>query len=383
MGKVLEKKNKNKMNGMVRRDNRPYVERYLPYVRTAVRAARQIQRGYQYGQRVSSALNKAARYFKYNSSPPNSPRSAPKKARTNNNSRYTAKYSHNRSGGRGRTSRPSVRRSANRYGKRKMSKRTSRKSRKNVKPHEGVVMRNETIQKVTDLNCHYIGHANFAPNQALELIGRAIAKTFWAKEGLIVENDATQGPAFANVWRFTYYATPTSTTVTQVDSATNAANDTFAVCFARLIILMRSLMAASDNKIKWQSLSWLSIPSASDYRFKHTCNMVTSFISGNILSTIAIQNSTANALGGTTTDVNNANPLHVHKYHGKGNGTELIIRTNSFVGPPVYTSFIADPDRGNIAVTADQVDGNHLKEPPKPHVFAHTKGGKYNDNLNQ
>jgi len=237
-------------------------------------------------------------------------------------------------------------------------------------------MRNETIQKVTDINCHYIGHANFPPNQALELIGRAIAKAFWSKEGLIVESDATEGPAFANIWRFAYYATPTSTTLTQIDSVTMLANDTFATSFARLIILMRTLMAAADNKIKWQSLSWLSVPTLSDYRFKHTCNMVTSFISGNILSTIAIQNSTANALGGTTTDVNNANPLHVHKYHGKGNGTEMVVRTNSFVGPPVFTSFIADPDRGNIAVTSDQVVGNHLNEPPKPHVFAHTKGGK-------
>jgi len=261
----------------------------------------------------------------------------------------------------------------------KRSRTKSRKyKRKSVGMTNGVVGRQETIQKVQDLNAVYIGHTDLPPNQALEFIGNAIVKQFWAKEGILVESGSTLGPSVPNLWRFTYFATPTATTPSAVDSGTNVANASFSTAFANLIITMRTLMDSSDNLIKWQTLSWLSTPTSSDYRFKHDANMVQSKINGSIRSMLTMQNSTPNASDTNSTDVNNANPLAVTKYYGSGTGTEMVVRAPALVGPPAYTSFIADPNRGNIAVVAKQQTGGHLDEPPSAKLFAGCKsGGKF------
>jgi len=253
-------------------------------------------------------------------------------------------------------------------------KRKYRKA-KRVNMNNGVVGRIETVQKVQDLNAVYVGHSSFPINQVIEYVSRAIVKTFWAKEGILVESDSTVGPSVPSLFRFVYYATPVATTPTTFDSATMLANATFGTAFGNLCQAMRVVMDASENLFKWQTLTFLSTPTMSDYRFKHDANMVQTKIVGSIRSMLTMQNSTPNAADGSATDVNNANPLHVHKYHGSGNGTEMVVRTTTIVGPPVYTSFFCNIDRGNIAVVAKQTNGLHLDEPPSSKFFAGCKGG--------
>jgi len=265
--------------------------------------------------------------------------------------------------------------------KRNFRKKKFKKSKKPPSMTNGVVGRIETIQKVQDLNAVYVGHTNFPVNQVLEYVARAITKSFWAKEGILVENDLTVGPSVPHVWRVIYFESPVDTTPNVIDSIPMVANSTFGTNFGNLAILLRALMDSADNLYKWQTLTWLSTPTGSDYRFKHDANMVQTKIIGNIRSLMTMQNSTPNASGGVDgnlIDVNNANPLHVIKYHGSGNGTEMVVRTNTIAGPPVYTSFIADPTRGNIAVVAKQTAGLHLDEPPSAKFFAGCKtGGKF------
>jgi len=259
--------------------------------------------------------------------------------------------------------------------KRSYRKKKFRKSKRPPTLTNGIVGRIETIQKVQDLNAVYIGHTNFPVNQVLEYVARAITKAFWAKEGILVENDLTVGPSVPHVWRFIYFDSPVDTTPNVIDSIAMVANTTFGTAFGNLAIAMRTLMDSADNLFKWQTLTWLSTPTSSDYRFKHDANMVQTKIMGTVRSLMTMQNSTPNASDTNETDVNNANPLQCTKYHGSGNGTEMVVRTSTIAGPPVYTSFIADPSRGNIAVVAKQAIGLHLDEPPTPRFFAGCKGG--------
>lgn len=320
----------------------------------------------------------ASGYFNSLPSPPYQPkRSAPTLYATNNKSRRVngpvgaANY-------RGRSGASKIVGGRKRRAYKKSSKKRFRKYKKAPSMTNGVVGRAETIQKVQDLNAVYIGHTNFPVNQVLEYVARAITKAFWAKEGILVENDLTVGPSVPHVWRVTYYESPVDTTANIIDAGPLVANTTFGSCFGNLATLFRALMDSADNLYKWQTLTWLSTPTGSDYRFKHDANMVQTKIMGSIRSLMTMQNSTPNASGGVDgnlIDVNNANPLHVTKYHGSGNGTEMVVRTTTIAGPPAYTSFIADPSRGNIAVVAKQTVGLHLDEPPTAKFFAGCKGG--------
>ena len=238
-----------------------------------------------------------------------------------------------------------------------------------IKPNEGVSVRTEAIQKVRDLQAVYIGHVTFPANQIEFMVARSIVKAFWAKEGIIVENGLSLGPTSETVYRIYYYASPTALTLTVGSTASIDPSATFDEHVLQFRILQKALMTTSDNLYKWQRIKF------SGTNFQHECNMVTSMLTGNCHSTIAFQNATANALGETGTDVNNANPVTITRYHGNGSGTEMIVRGAAIAGPPTYTSFIGDVNDGHISVVADSVANNQLDEPPPAKLFHHCKAG--------
>lgn len=350
-------------------------------IANAVRFARGVYRGYRAVSPYISAARSA--YSALNS--PVSPTVPSSSSRSRNNKRQRSpgpvlsvkrpKFYPTGSGNRW----PGVWKGSHGHGRVVGSRKTKYNRPKRLKRSEKVNMTNgitgrvEVNQQVTDLDAVYVGHTTFPMNSVIEFVGRAVAKAFWAKEGIIVEDLATLGPSVPYIWRITYYASPTATTASTIDSALAVANESFGTASARMVILMRTAIDSFDNLWKWQKIAMVSTPTLSDYRFKHEANPMTSYIHGQLVSSLSMQNATPNAVGGSSTDVNNANPLDCKKYYGNGNGTEMVVRTASLVGPPVYTSFLGDVNNGQIAVVAQSVAASHLDEPPTAKFFHHCK----------
>lgn len=347
----------------------------------AVRVARGVYRGY----RAAAPYISAARSAYSSLSSPVTPTVRASSGRSYNNKRHRnaasvlsvkrRKYYPTGSGSRW----PGVWKGSHGHGKVIGSRKSKHNRPKRLKRSEKVNMKNgitgrvEINQQVTDLDAVYVGHTTFPINAIIEFVGRALAKAFWAKEGIIVEDLASAGPSVPYIWRITYYASPTATTASTLDSAATVANENFGVASSRFVGLLRTAIDSADNLWKWQKIAMVSSPTASDYRFKHEANPMTSYIHGQLVSSLAMQNATPNAVGGSSTDVNNANPLDCKKYYGNGNGTEMVVRSPSLVGPPVYTSFLGDVNNGQIAVVAQSVAAAHLDEPPPAKFFHHCK----------
>jgi len=262
--------------------------------------------------------------------------------------------------------------------KRKFRGKRKRKLRgtKSLRVNQGQMNRNEVTQKVTDVQCVYIGHTNFAPATLVNAVARSIVKEFWTKEGFVPETDASIGPTFASQYIINAYPTPQSLVSVPTISSTVILGSTFLVHAISVAALLNTVISAADKRYKFMNMQWKSVETI-DYRFNHQCNMLKSMLTLNLHSQISFQNSTANASGAGETDVNNANPLQVSHYYGNGNGTEMVVRGEMIAGPPTYTAFIGDANNGNIAVAAKQQGSNStLSEPPNAKYFHNTKGGK-------
>lgn len=365
-------------NGMVRRNSRAVVAgsvrsgAVVGGYRVGRQALNFLARNARWGSGRSGPAT-ASRYFPYMPSPPYQyKRSAPSLFSPY---KKVAKIAGNgiRKGG-GKSNSKVI------YKKKKYTKRVikrkwrKKKNRVTVNMTNGITARNETIQKVEDLQCVYVGHATYASDQIIQFVSRAIVKAMWAKEGIVVENDQTGGPAFASAYRISYYPTPTALVSTTIASAAIAVSANFGQHVNALVALIFTLTEAADNQFKFQTFSWESTPTLSDYRFKHSCNMIQSKLYINVRSMLSFQNTTANALNTNATDVNNNNPVTITKYYGKGNGSEFVVRPE-MGAVPAYTSFICDPARGSIAVPARVAPGLHLDEPPSSKLFQYAKGG--------
>jgi len=356
---------------------------YIPYVKKAVAMYGQAKQGYRVGERIYRNGIKAYNYV----------RSKQAVGRNRTRRVVMAPYRNafpnsNNRGGRGSTS--VYNRGGNGGGRgrsRKIKSKTRRVVRKRRKGKKKLVVSNrqgvhtcvETIQKVQDINALYVGHTNYPQATILDVVARAITKEMWTKEGLVPFTDDSLGPGVTTSYTMTYYTSPTDTALDALSSIILPSSSTFATHWVEVAILLKNLITLGDIRIKWQQFRWESTPGATAYVFKHQCNAATSYLTFDHISEFAVQNSTPNATGGVTganTDVNNANPLTVTKYFGKGNGTEMVVRSPALVGPPVYTSFVGSPGSGQIAVLASQVVGRHLEEPPDAKVFTGTKMAK-------
>jgi len=244
----------------------------------------------------------------------------------------------------------------------------------------GIESRIESIQKVKDLQAVYVGHSTFAAEYVLIQLCRAIVKAFWAKEGLNVIDDTTVGPNQINQFSIDYYSTLTATAPAAYISANIASNATFLQAVLDLQVIMRLAIANYDKRQQFRTLTWFSsdLTTANAYKFRHQCNMNTTKLSGYMRSMLTFQNATPNATGNTpegepernNTDVNNANPIHIKKYVGSGNGTFWRNRTNT---TSTYQSFIGNNSVGAISVIASEAVGKVLDEPPSSKYFMHAK----------
>jgi len=263
------------------------------------------------------------------------------------------------------------------------SKYRRRKTSKKVKPVNminGIESRVESIQKVRDLQAVYVGHSTFASEYVLFNICRAIVKAFWTKEGLNVIDDTTVGPNQVNQFSIDYYSTLSATTPLAYVSANIPSNASFQQACLDLQVIMRLAIDGYDKRQQFRTLTWYSsdLTTANAYKFRHQCNMNTTKLSGYMRSMLTFQNATANATGNTVegapdrnnTDVNNANPIHIKKYVGNGNGTFWRNRTNT---TSTYQSFIGNNSVGAISVVASEATGKVLDEPPSSKYFMHAK----------
>ena len=248
---------------------------------------------------------------------------------------------------------------------------SSKRSGKRLPANVGVMRSMESIGKVQDAQCAYIGHSTVALNNIIQGVARSVVKAFWKKEGITVESNDTTGPALANQFSITYYSTPTSITTSFLASATILSGANFTTAQQQVAILIYNIALAADRKYEFTQMQWISIAAG----FKHSAHMNSIRITGTMTSTLTFQNTTANATGTDTTDVNNANPVSVHQYSGVGNGTSFMVRQDSAVAG-TFKSFIADYFYGVISVAAAEVTDNFLNEPPPSKLFAHATKGK-------
>jgi len=323
---------------------------------------------------VAGARSVGRAYNAYNTPPPTYRRTPPK--------RKTAVRSRGGGGGKISSGGGVAPISWQPHKKRKLKRKSRGKGKrqrrgvKGLRINQGQMNRTEVTQKVSDIQCVYIGHTNFAPASLVIAVARAVVKEFWTKEGFVPENESSVGPSFASQYIINVYANPQSLTPVSVVSTTVVVNSIFQAHVVIVAALLNVTLAGADKRNKFTTMVWKSVENT-DYRFYHQCNMIKSMLTFNLHSQMSFQNSTANASGAGETDVNNANPLQICHYYGNGNGTEMVVRGDMVAGPPVYTAFIGDATNGNIAVAAKQQAGsNVLGEPPSAKLFHKTKSGR-------
>jgi len=362
---------------------------YQRYVRAGTQLYGTGKLAYNVGQRAAQGVYNAyrgAKYLKKTFSNNPSPPGSPKRRYTGGKRRSTAQMGLAskvqrlgsfvpRPGRRGVGPSGSSRILKSKYKKRKRSKKG-----KLVNMINGIESRVESIQKVRDLQAVYVGHSTFASEYVLFNICRAIVKAFWAKEGLNVIDDTTVGPNQINQFSIDYYNTLSAQTPLAYVSANIASNATFAQAVLDLQVIMRLAIDGYDKRQQFRTLTWYSsdLTTSNAYKFRHQCNMNTTKLSGYMRSMLTFQNATANATGNTVegapdrnnTDVNNANPIHIKKYVGNGNGTFWRNRTNT---TSTYQSFIGNNSVGAISVVAAEATGKVLDEPPSSKYFMHAK----------
>lgn len=365
---------------------------YQRYVRAGTQLYGTGKLAYNVGRRAAQGVYNAYRGAKYlkktfanNPSPPGTPnlrytgikRRSPAQmglaSKVQKVGSFVARY-RRRSGGR---SGPS---GSSRILKSKYKRRKRGKKGKLVNMINGIESRVESIQKVKDLQAVYVGHSTYASEYVLFQLCRAIVKSFWAKEGLNVIDDSTVGPNQINQFSIDYYSTLTATLPAAYVTANIVSNATFLQAVLDLQTIMRLAIVNYDKRQQFRTLTWYSsdLTTGNAYKFRHQCNMNTTKVSGYMRSMMTFQNATPNATGNTpegeaernNTDVNNANPIHIKKYVGSGNGTFWRNRTNT---SSTYQSFIGNNSVGAISVIASEAVGKVLDEPPSSKYFMHAK----------
>lgn len=260
---------------------------------------------------------------------------------------------------------------------RKLSKSRRKRGSKTTKGKanfiNGMQQRIEATQKVQDLQCVYVGHSTMASITVHKQICIAIAKALVSKEGF-APNSATE-PLNINViseLEVLYYPTATSTTPS-VDAITIVANPTFQQVADAIDGLLQVIISQYDRRVNYTKFKWFSDNGVGgNYRFYHEFNMNGLMIDGWMRSQINMQNATPSALKSSNIDVNNANPVRVTPYEGKGNGTFWRNRTDTVVG---FQNFIGDETAGTISVVASEVANRVLDEPPNPKFFMKARKG--------
>lgn len=257
------------------------------------------------------------------------------------------------------------------YGNRKLHKKRSRGAFKKHKKHHKkhgpkppkytISQRIEAPIKTQDLQCVYIGHSSFAGNEVFDALSRSIVRAFWATEGFRLYENTSTGPSTATVYTANYFPTRRSLAATSLPSASCAASSTFTVHATAVYNLLCAMAFAQDLEITWISLSWVATVGNSinrDYSMQRT------IVSAHMRSELKVMNVTANSSGTDVTDVTNPVPLEMTAYKGKGNGTEMVVRSLTDMTAS-YNSFLGNRQHGAIAVPASYHTGGALDEPLK------------------
>jgi len=263
-----------------------------------------------------------------------------------------------------------------RRGKRpsKFRKKSFKRGRKRANPSNGIQSRVEVTQKVADLEAVYVGHSTVAPRYTHTRVAEAIAKAFLIKEGPAPRSlTEAQSINIDSRFRILYYSTPTSTSTAFLTSPNILAGSNFTTIATALSDLLNGAIAVYDKSSTFVKLQWFSDPAVvGNYRFFHEFNMSSIHLTGGLRSMFSMQNATPNAVGTSSTDVNNNNPLRITKYFGSGNGTFWRNRTDTTA---TYESFLADHDTSAISVKASEATNKVLDEPPNSKFFIHAKKG--------
>jgi len=252
-----------------------------------------------------------------------------------------------------------------------ISSSSKHKVSKRIPANKGIMRRLECIQKVQDLQCVYVGHTTLALNSTIQAVCRAVIKALWFKEGITAVDGTSTGPGVSSVITIGHYTTPTSFAPTESSTVSIAANSSLDTYVNVMADMLYAVILAADRKYEFTTLNWVG-----GTTFKHSCHMNTTKITCNIHSVLTFQNTTANAVGTDTVDINNSNPLRIKTYAGPGNGSHFIARSTSQSVPGTYKSFIGGTEYGEISVAAAQVSGRFLDEPPPTKLFKHAHGGR-------
>lgn len=365
-------------NGMVTNPARQLARnpfRSYDWARNGLRAAKHIYQNSHFGNGRSAFVNAAkavrsTRDFIANPTPPRTPRSIKSKSKSAPPRRMTYRST---GGTGGAMYKKSKTRRVSKYKKKKYGKRS--KGKANF--ISGIQSRIEATQNVADLECVYVGHSTTATSYIHDKVCFAISKALLMKEGfsIPVVNEQIRLNV-ASELELIYYSSPTSLTENKYTGSI-VAFPTLTQVNTQIKAIIGLAIDGYNKQQQFVRFRWFSDDAiGSNHRFVHEFNVGSLIIEGFMRSSLAMQNSTPNATGGSDgklVDVNNANPVRCIPYYGSGNGTFWLNRTATQSG---YESFLADQSTGSITVLAGEADGKVLDEPPNGKFFLHAKRGK-------
>jgi len=380
MGKVLEKKQIMPAYGMVRSNASGPVARARNFasqysaIREGIKLGRQmVSRGGSWASAGRSGPASFSPTWRANPSPPYQykrrpvSQGGPVPKRTKVSGVGTQTY--NPRGGSGGTMyKKKKTRRVSKYKKKKRGK----KGRANF--ISGIQSRIETTQKVQDLQAVYVGHTTMAPTTVFDIVCTAIAKALCIKEGF-APSGLTDGIGINTDMEFQiiYWDGITATAASSYD-VTLLPNPTLSQMRDSIKGILTLAINGYDKKQQFQRFRWFSNNNVGGtYRFHHEFNMSGMKIDGFMKSTFSFQNATPSAIGSSSTDVNNANPVRCVPYFGKGNGTFWRNRTST---TGIFENFFGETTSGAISVVSAEAVNKVLDEPPASKFFLHAKRGK-------
>lgn len=272
-----------------------------------------------------------------------------------------------------RNSRSRRRNSVRRRRRRTAPRRNRRNNKSYLSPSahakRGVVLMYETsgITGGTgdDSEVAYIGHTNAPIANVMSMAVRSIIKSAFARIGVHFRSFDDQ-IGFAGTLRLSYYASPTSTTLVNIDYAYTAPN-TFNNATGSILNPYLTAMASTPD-LKPYSFSILPTSGIPRVFYLDSSKMTIS-----LMSRLKIQNRTPTAAGEATVDANNINFLVGQQYWGNGTGTYV---KSPNLGTP-HQPLIGDAQAGLIVqARADNfaTPNQWMRHPPETtKLFTHVK----------